>query len=130
MVDEDRQERPPGTPDGQIRAHKAKIATIQLAGNAAVEKLYGTMKNVEMQHDISAARDWLQTVAETEKELDIFIDRIWAQSRRLVRKEWEPIKAVAAALMEKKTLDGVQVREIIEQAKKRQRTEKMGQQKD
>ena len=112
-IDEDWQERPPETPDAQIRAHTAKIATITLAGGAAVEKLFGGMRDVEMRHDIRAARDLLEDVAETGDEMDLFTDRCWEQARRLVRKEWEPIKAVAAALMEKKTLSGEEVRRIL-----------------
>jgi len=99
----------------QIRAHKAKIATITLSGGAAVEKLYGTMRDVEMKLDIGAVRELLEDVAETNEELDLFIDRCWEQARRLVRKEWDAIKALAAALMERKTLSGEEVGGIIEQ---------------
>lgn len=113
-MDDDWYERASGTPDAQIRAHTAKLATITLSGGAAVEKLYGTMSGVEMTLDIGAVRDLLESVAETDKEMDLFIDRCWEQARRLVRKEWGPIKAVAAALIERRTLDGAQVREIIE----------------
>ena len=114
-ADEDWHERPAGTSDAQIRAHIAKIATITLAGGAAVEKLFGGMRDVEMRHDIRAARDLLESVAETGEELDIFIDRCWSQARRLVRKEWRAIKAVAVALMERKTLSGEDVEEIMAQ---------------
>jgi pheromone shutdown protein TraB len=129
-VDEDWKERLSGTSDEQQRAHIATIATIILAGGAAVAKLYGTMRGVEMKLDIGAVRELLEDVAETDKEMDIFIDRCWEQAKRLVRKEWEPIKAVAAALIESKTLTGSQVGQVIERAKRRQRMEKMGQQKD
>ena len=112
-MDDDWYERASGTPDAQIRAHTAKIATITLAGGAAVEKLYGTMRGVEMTLDIGAVRELLEDVAETGEEMDRFIDRCWSQARRLVRKEWEPIKAVAAALMERKTLSGEDVRRIL-----------------
>ncbi len=114
-VDEDWKARPSGTPDAQIRAHKAKIATVTLCGGAAVEKLYGTMRGVEMTLDIGAVRDLLESVAETYEEVDIFIDRCWEQARRLVRKEWDAIKALAAALMEKKTLSDEEVGRIIRQ---------------
>jgi len=110
-MDEDWYERPSGTPDEQQSAH---IATITLSGGAAVEKLYGTMRGVEMKLDIGAVRDLLEDVAETKDEMDLFTDRCWEQARRLVRKEWEPIKAVAAALMQRKTLTGEEVEEIVE----------------
>ncbi len=113
--DEDWHEREPGTPDTQIRAHKAKIATVTLAGGAGVEKLFGGMQDVEMDLDLAAVRELLKSVAETKEELDLFTDRCWSQARRLVRKEWEPIKAVAAALFERKTLSGEEVEEIIRQ---------------
>jgi len=112
-IDEDWHEREPGTSDAQIRAHTAKLATITLAGGAAVAKLFGGMQDVEKGLDLAAVRDLLEDVADTDKELDIFIDRCWEQARRLVRKEWEPIKAVAAALMERKTLSGEEVRRIL-----------------
>lgn len=114
-VDEDWYEQPPGTPDTQTRAHKAKIATITLSGGAAVEKLFGGLQDVDMTLDIAAVRDLLEDVADTDKEMDRFTDRCWEQSRRLVRKEWGTIKAVAAALMERKTLNGNEVGEIMEQ---------------
>ncbi len=114
-VDKDWHERDPGTPDAQIRAHTAKLATITLAGGATVAKLYGMMRGVEMKLDIGAVRELLEAVAETDKEMDRFTDRCWAQARRVVRKEWEPIRAVAAALMERKTLSGEDVEEIVEQ---------------
>ncbi len=117
-IDEDWQEREPKTPDAQIRAHTAKIATITLSGGAAVEKLFGGMQDVEMGLDLAAVRDLLEDVAETKDEMDLFIDRCWEQSRRLVWKEWEPIKAVAAALMERKTLNSRQVSLAIERLKR------------
>jgi hypothetical protein len=112
-VDEDWQERPPGTPDAQRRAHKAKIATITLSGGAAVGKLYGGMEGVEMDLDLAAVRDLLEFVAETREELDVFTDRCWQQAQRLVRNEWEQIKAVAAALIERKMVTGEEVGRII-----------------
>ncbi len=77
--------------------------------------MYGMMRGVEMKLDIGAVRELLEAVAETDKEMDRFTDRCWAQARRVVRKEWEPIRAVAAALMERKTLSGEDVEEIVEQ---------------
>jgi len=117
-IDEDWHERPAGTSDAQIRAHTAKLATITLAGGAAVTKLYGGMQDVEMGLDLAAVRDLLEAVAETDKEMDRFTDRCWQQAQRLVRNEWQPIKAVAAALMEKKTLNSRQVSLAIERMKR------------
>ncbi len=112
-MDADWQERPMGTPEEQQRAHTAKLATITLAGGAAVEKLLGGMQDVEMDLDLAAVRDLLESVAETNEELDIFTDRCWQQARRLVRDEWGSIKTAAAALMERKELSGDDVEEIV-----------------
>ncbi len=108
-VDADWQDKP----HRQQRSHIAKIATITLCGGAAVEKLIGSMRGVEMREDIAALHELLESVAETEDEMDRFTDRCWEQARRLVRTEWDAIRAVASALKENKTLTGGEVGAIM-----------------
>jgi hypothetical protein len=110
---DDWQERPAGMPDEQRKAHIAKLCTITLSGGAAVEKLLGSMRGVEMSEDIAALRELLESVAETEEEMDRFTDRCWGQARRLVREEWDAIRAVASALKKEGTLTGEEVEEIM-----------------
>jgi cell division protease FtsH len=65
--------------------------------------------------DINRSRDYSEATAqEIDREVRKFIDEAYARAKDLITKNRDKVEAIARALLEFETLDGAQIREIIE----------------
>jgi len=65
--------------------------------------------------DISRARDYSEATAEQiDQEVRKLVDNAYARAKEILLKNREKLEVIAKALLEFETLDGAQIREVIE----------------
>jgi hypothetical protein len=76
----------------------------------------GSVKDFQGETDRCQAADFIGYLTESDRELEAWLKLLYIQAEQLVARYWYAIEAVAAALLEHRTLNGKQVREVIYQA--------------
>ena len=88
--------------------------TVCLAGNAAIKKLTGRWDNIGAEDDYHQAAGFaLYVTGDGGDEVNALVRWLQIRAAGVVNNQWPYIEAVAAALLERKTLNGKEVREVI-----------------
>jgi hypothetical protein len=92
----------------------AQSQILGLMAGFAAEELAGFSRDLEAQStDIEIARIYARTIVLSEDAGLSFLAACRADAIKILRDHWSAVEAVAAALDEKKTLDGVEIDAII-----------------
>ncbi len=106
---------------GDLELHHAiDHALTWLAGPEAERQLTGRYNHQAARSDYERLDGWLRSWCdEDQKETDAFARWLRIRCDRLVRVHWGEIKAVAEALLERKTLTGRQIARVIRAERER-----------
>jgi ATP-dependent Zn protease len=92
-------------------------ARILLAGEIAQRrKAPRSVRNVHHQTDCERAVDFLDYPCASDRELSLYIKLLRVQTEQLIELYWPEIETVARALIERRTLNAREVREVIRAA--------------
>jgi hypothetical protein len=96
--------------------HAQSLVIESMAGFAAKE-LAGFERELEVQStDMAVARLYARTVVLSDSAVPAFIASCRADATQILKAHWHAVEAVATALDERKTLDGVEIDAVIYQA--------------
>jgi hypothetical protein len=92
-------------------------ARVALAGEIAQERYDpDSVEDFHGERDRCRAFDLIGYLTESDRELEAWLNLLSIQAEQQVAKYWDGIEAVAAALLEHRTLSAKQIREVIYQA--------------
>jgi ATP-dependent Zn protease len=104
-----------GTPP---RRRVEAAVMICFAGEVAEHRFSGRHDWVGAERDITSALDYLDTITESSREAAAYRTLLWIRTEQLFAKDhiWAGVEALAAALMERPTINGREARGIVQAA--------------
>jgi ATP-dependent Zn protease len=91
-------------------------AMVLLAGGIAERRFAGQADHVGTRSDYARAADFALTISGSEHAADVLLDWLGTVTEDLVADRWPAIEAVAAALLERRTLSAKDVDELVSEA--------------
>ncbi len=108
---------PKTTGPNEVESWVRKHGMVALAGAAGSLGFSNSPNWQGASADLEALDSILMKVAPLQRDREMRAERLWEETKSLIRRDWRLVEAIADALVQHKTLDAKQVREIIEGAK-------------